>query len=65
MTIKKHYFELLFETALNLLKPVMQYIKCLVNKITLSDNLWFIEYNIGLQICNHFKLKLLTLNLIV
>jgi len=39
-----------------LLKTVMQYLRCLTKKIILPDNLWFVEYNIGFQLCQYFKL---------
>ena len=34
----------------------MQYLKCRIHKIAIPDNLWFVEYNLGLQLCNLFKI---------
>ena len=37
-----------------LLKTVMKYLKCHVNDEMLSANLFYVEYNVGLQLCNYF-----------
>ena len=37
-----------------LLKTVMKYLKCLVDGVDLPDHLYFVEYNIGFQLCNYF-----------
>ena len=39
-----------------LLKTVMKYLKCLIENQTLPNNLFFVEYNLGFKLCNHFGL---------
>ena len=40
-----------------LLKTVMRYLKCLLNDEELPCNLYFVEYNIGFQVCNYFGIS--------
>ena len=43
-------------TDLFLLKDVMKYVKCKVENTPLNNNLYFVEYNIGFQLCNYLKI---------
>ena len=40
-----------------LLKPIMKYFKALTSDNVLPANLYYVEYNIGMQLCNYFKFK--------
>ena len=40
-----------------LLKPIMKYFKELNATNVLPDNLYFVEYNIGMQLCNYFNIR--------
>ena len=39
-----------------MLKPVMHYLKALEDKVPLPSHLFFLEYNIGFQLCGYFKI---------
>ena len=42
-----------------LLKPIMCYLKELkLNQCLISSNLYFVEYNVGMQLCNYFGIKI-------
>ena len=40
-----------------LLKPVMKYFKALNDGNALPANLYYVEYNIGMQLCNYFNIR--------
>ena len=39
-----------------LLKTTMKFLKCLMLDETLSSNLFYVEYNVGLQLRNYFSI---------
>ena len=50
--------QIVIHAGLLLLKPVMKYVKCRVEEVTLPNELYFVEYHIGIHLSRLFNFRI-------